>query len=359
MKILFVAIDYVSNSVGGDYVTKRNATMLRQLSDSYQELLIPMPGTCTRTRNVIFRENYGNTPGLKRKVRALLQERFDFVIFNSSLFGAYIRMFSRSGIRTCCIYHNVEYNYFHAKYKVSGNPLYRLIIPYIKYQETLSTSYARYLITLNERDSQELKKIYGRSADFLFPTSFAPVEQGLLHPSVQTEPYVLFVGSNFFANVEGLRFLFQEVAPNIKCNILVVGSVCDAFRSQELPGNVKLVGVVDDLLPYYVSATSAVIPIFSGSGLKTKTVEALRYGKYVIGTKESFAGVPIEQYPGIGRLCVSAGEFINAINSCSSRNCFNQESLDVFDSLYSDNLQKERLQVFLAKHINDENRNRF
>ena len=351
MRILFISIDYVSESLGGWAVTKRNVAMLRQISDSYEELLIPMPSFCTRIKNVLLGESLGNTRSLKQRINILLQKKYDYVIFNSSLFGKYIRLFSKRGMRTCCIYHNVEYNYFRAKYKVSGNPLYRLIIPYIKYQETLSTSFAHYLIVLNERDSLELEKIYGRSADFLFPTSFAPIEQGLLHPLKQTEPYVLFVGSNFFANVEGLRFLFQEVAPNIKCNILVVGSVCDAFFGQALPENVKLVGVVDDLSPYYVSAIGAVIPIFSGSGLKTKTIEALRYGKYVIGTKEGFSGVPIKQYPGIGKLCITAKDFINTINSRLPENTLNQESLIVFNNLYSDNLQQERLRDFLINNI--------
>jgi len=33
-----------------------------------------------------------------------------------------------------------------------------------------------------------------------------------------------------------------------------------------------------------------ILPIISGSGMKTKTAEALMYGKSIIGIKEAFEG---------------------------------------------------------------------
>lgn len=38
-----------------------------------------------------------------------------------------------------------------------------------------------------------------------------------------------------------------------------------------------------------------VMPIFSGSGMKVKTAEALMYGKFLIGTKEAFEGYEIDE----------------------------------------------------------------
>lgn len=353
MKILFVARarNYTLAKDGGYAVDRRNVALLRQVSDKLEEFIIPMPTTCTQIRNILFRESYGNTPALSQQMRQLLKGTYDLVFFNGPLLGGYLKMFSKHGFRTCCFYHNVEYRYFQEKYKVSGSLRDRLIIPYIKYLETLSTMNADFRITLNERDSRELNNIYGKKADFILPTSFKPIDPNLLHSMSQSRctPYILFVGSNFFANVEGLSFLIQEVAPRIKYDIRVVGSVCEAFRNSLLPINVKLEGMVDDLLPYYVDALCVVTPIFSGSGLKTKTVEALRYAKTVIGTVESFEGIPIKQYPGIGKLCVTAKDFIDSINCCLGNDMFNKESLSVFNKMYSDHAQIIRFQKFLEQ----------
>lgn len=350
MKVLFVSRDYRQKKDGGSIVVYRNLSILKQLSDSVDEFVIPIPSTWTRIKNILFRENYGNTSVLRKQMKQFLKQKYDLVFFDSSLYGEYLRIFSQRGFKTCCFYHNIEFKYYEAKYKISRKIQDFVMVYYVKYLERLSTDFATYRFVLNERDKLQLLQIYSKKADFLFPTSFDPINLSNLDTCkcLEEPPYVLFIGSNFFANVEGLDFLIKKVAKYIKYRVMVVGNVCDVFRNCQLPSNIILKGMVEDLLPYYSNALCVVAPIFSGSGLKTKTIEALRYGKYIIGTKESFEGIPSQYISKIGKLCMTDVDFIDAINTLEIKT-FNVESLHLFLNFYSNQAQKERLSAFLEK----------
>lgn len=48
---------------------------------------------------------------------------------------------------------------------------------------------------------------------------------------------------------------------------------------------------VDDLSSYYKSALAVVAPIFKGVGYENESVEAMSFGKSIIGTDEAFQGI--------------------------------------------------------------------
>jgi succinoglycan biosynthesis protein ExoO len=54
---------------------------------------------------------------------------------------------------------------------------------------------------------------------------------------------------------------------------------------------VTLLGVVGDLAPLYAEAGVVISPLYTGSGLKIKLVEALAAGKAVVGTSVTAQGV--------------------------------------------------------------------
>ena len=351
MKALFVSRDYTLKRDGGSAVVKRNLFLLKQSFDEVVELCVPIPSLFTRCKNILFRESYGNTLSLKKEVIKHLNNTYDLVFFDSSLYGGYLKLFAKKGFNICCFYHNVEYKYYLDKYNLSRKLQDRIMLPYIRYNELLSTNYATFRVTLNERDSSDLMKMYGKKANFLLPTSFDSLDVDWLNCQIDTQniPYILFVGSNFYANVEGMEFFIKKVAPYIKYNVKIVGNVCEVFKHKNLPSNVLLIGMVDDLTSYYVNALCVIAPIFSGSGLKTKTIEAFRYGKRIIGTKESFVGVPREYYSIIGEVCSTAGDFIESINSLSSyaSQYINLEILDLFNKLYSNQAIEKKFKDFL------------
>jgi hypothetical protein len=277
-----------------------------------------------------------------------LRESYDIVFFDSSCYGGYLKKFAEAGFKIICFFHNAEAVYYGAKYQVSKKLQDKLMIQYIIRNERLSVENSSYLISINERDSNALKSLYGKGADFVLPTTFDKVEYDETLYNADSEGYLLFVGTNFFANQEGLRFYIDKVAEFVKTKLVVVGDINKAFVHEQVPANVEFVGSVDDLTPYYVNAKAVVAPIFSGSGLKTKTIEALRFGKTIIGTTESFEGVPIDENPKIGFLCNTPEDFIQAINNrCILKK--NIYSLELFNNYFSTESQLQRIRSFFKE----------
>lgn len=92
-----------------------------------------------------------------------------------------------------------------------------------------------------------------------------------------------------------------------------------------------------DLGVFYRNCDAIISPIFEGSGMKTKTTEALMWGKYIIGSHEAFVGFTIPQ--GLYKECNTVDEFINGINMLSNNKPpkFIKEVRDLYLKKYSFN----------------------
>lgn len=351
MKILFIAIDYKDRHDGGGVVTRRNLSFLKALPAEVEEFLLPNKPSLRRIVNVLLRKSYASTNKTDYLLKRYLKMDFDLVFFDNSRFGPYVKKFKRKNFKTICFCHNVEYVYYSEKLKISKSLHDWLIKGYIYNCEKQSLYFADGIITLNERDSNGMRKYYNREADFIFPTSFSSIriDKIMIQDNV-SRPYMLFVGSNFFANVEAVDYLVNEIAPYSIMEIKIVGSVCEAFIERQLPECIKLEGKVNDLQPYYVNASAVILPIFSGSGLKTKTIEALRYGKTILGTKEALEGVPVEKYPGAAIRCSSREDFLSGINSLE-KGLINKMSISLFEEQFSDNSQFTRFRNYILASL--------
>lgn len=354
MRALFISRDYRSLEDGGKIVAKRNIEFLKRIFEQVDEILKPKAKIATLAKNYVLRESYGVTREiLSQYQQALKENRYDLIWFDGSCDGPFIKEAKKRCIPTICFYHNIEYLFYSSKAKTSGRLLDRMIVPYIKWAEKMASESATYRILLNERDSSSLKSIYNVTGDFIMPTSFQTIDRAYFPiKKDKSNPYLLFVGSNFWANEEGLNWFFQNVAPKINIEIKIIGNICNAFEKHSLPSNVKLLGRVEKIDSYYAGALGIISPILSGSGTKTKTIEALRYGKTIIGSKEALMGVPTEFYSDIGFLCNNESEYIDAIKTVIKEDKqFNQKSLDVFNKIFSENTVFENLKSFINQKL--------
>lgn len=352
MRVLFISKDYTLRNDGGCAVTRRNLSLLKEVADCVEEFIIPVPSMLTRLNNVLLRESYGNTRKLNKRLTKLLSSSYNLVFFDGSIYGGYLKRFADNGYKTMCFFHNVESKYYRDKYNMTRSILDKAMIGYIEHCEALSCEYADYKIVLNERDKTGLFYRYGCDTDLILPTSFDPLDTKCLFAQlnvIHEGEYLLFVGSNFFANMEAVKFIIDEIAPYVQYKIIIIGSICQAFDGMVVPPNVVLKGFVSDLLPYYVNARCVINPVFSGSGLKTKTIEALRYGKYVLGTTECFEGIPRDVIPEIGLVCNTKEEFIREINNLNC-NSVDKDVLNVFNKYFSTEAQAKRFKSFLRNN---------
>lgn len=113
-----------------------------------------------------------------------------------------------------------------------------------------------------------------------------------------TENFCLFVGSNHFPNLEAVKeireiaYQYSQKQEQEKCKFIIVGSCC----LPEKINNFIALGKVefDFLTLLYQQANLILSPMLSGTGSSLKVMEAMAYGKVILGTKIAFRGYPIE-----------------------------------------------------------------
>lgn len=256
-------------------------------------------------------------------------------------------------VRVCTFFHNVEARFFLGalRYTKSLKALAVLIANYLA--ERKSVRHSDRIICLSRRDSDQLRRIYGRAATNIMPMA---LKDRLVHAGALAvgsrggEKYALFVGGGFYANRAGIAWFVKNVAPRVRMKVVIVGKGMEDLRGElEIPGKVELVGEVENLVPWYMNAHLVIAPIFDGSGMKTKVAEALMFGKRVIGTPEAFSGYE-DALPLAGEICRDADEFHAALQrSLQDPFCvMDQQLRALYDRNYSYPAARRRLEDILA-----------
>jgi hypothetical protein len=107
---------------------------------------------------------------------------------------------------------------------------------------------------------------------------------------------ILFVGNFYEANNYGISRFINEIWPKVRAavgdgvTLNVVGSSCESLTGSSDP-NVKLLGRVEDLAPLYEEAAVVINPMYFGTGMAVKMVEALSNGKAVVSTSVGMRGL--------------------------------------------------------------------
>lgn len=102
----------------------------------------------------------------------------------------------------------------------------------------------------------------------------------------------VFVGGmDYQPNVEAVEWYQKEVEPHTKVKLDVLGACPDATSLRLSSEGVRFVGYVDDLYESLRASRMFVAPIVSGSGIKTKVLEALAVGIPVIATSSALTGI--------------------------------------------------------------------
>ena len=296
--------------------------------------------------------HYGIT---SQKLNELLSlaKNYDIIFIDRSIFGIIAKHLKKNNYRGKIItfFHNFEPIYF--KDKVSSfNPFKSIIIKCSQKNELWACQYSDTIIALNQRDNNLIQTHYNRSADIFIPVSF----KDNYNPSdiqkqriFENPPLCLFVGTNFPANTEGLLWFIKEVLPAVNIRLQIVGKGMEKLKSA-LSNNpkIELYGTVPDIKEFLENADIMILPIFKGSGMKVKTCEAMMYGKYIIGTTETFMGYDVD-FNKIGALANTKEEFIQAIKQFSVKTYqkYNENSRKFFLENHSEKATKQKFKNIL------------
>ena len=344
-KFLIVSFTSVQKYTGGLQCSRRNIESILELAgreNVIQYTIKPYQGTeristkIKRVRDIFF----GAMGGLdeyktKEILNIISKENVTDLFLDASTMGLLAKRVKKKhpNVRVYTFFHNYEKK-FKKEFILANKDYARFYWPILaELNEKSAINYSDKIIALNERDSSDLEKNYGRKPDILIPITLkgnVSKDKGI--PSSNKE--ALFIGSYFYGNVEGIKWFCNEVLPHCDIHLTIVGASMDKLI-EELPTSNKITVLsnVPELEPYYDNADFVILPILSGSGMKVKTAESLMHGKYILGTDEAFRGYDISKLE--GKFCNTAKEFIEAINNLKLDNKFNKPSKDLFDKKYS------------------------
>lgn len=118
-----------------------------------------------------------------------------------------------------------------------------------------------------------------------------------------TKPYIadsktiLFVGSHYVVNQEGVKHFIANILPLVKekvpdCKFKLVGAICKCIPDSD---EYEKLGYVDDVDAAYKDARLVVNPVHVGTGLNIKTIEAVSKAKPLVSHMVGVRGLNPEK----------------------------------------------------------------
>lgn len=349
MRILFIRYKKSKSILeGGEQCSTKNHNVLASIvgDDNIDTYYIHEE---TRKRNKweyvsgcwYFLQHYyfGLSPQRVKTIVAMAKE-YDAVWIDRSLFGIIAKQLKENRYpgRILGFFHNVEQMYFDAKLNPKL-PFRNIVLNCADINDRYACQYCDKIVTLNQRDDDELASRYGRRANELVPIAFEDKYNLDTYPTEQTAsmPLCLIVGSYFPANVEGIEWFVKNVLPHVDIRLRIVGKGMEKLQNESwMMPTIELIPNAPDLKSHFEEADMMVLPIFKGGGMKVKTCESLMYGKNILGTDEAWEGYQIDKVKA-GGLCNSADDFIDRIKEIQKSPIprFNTYSRQVFVQNYT------------------------
>ena len=349
-KLLFIRYKRAKNILeGGEVVSRRNLEALEQVLGKENVEVIYIHDEKARKKSHLIGSYFllrNYFYGLSPKRAASIVDKamdYDYLWIDRSVFGIIARKARHAGYkgRIISFFHNIEPLFFDAKLPkwLLGR---RVVLRCAKHNDAYCCKFADVVVTLNERDSRNLAKMYGRESDFQAPVMFKDRYAKDIYPlgNIPPKPLCVFLGSFFPANVQGIEWFVREVYHNVDISLKIVGKGMDKLKTvgkDWLSPEIEIITDAPQLEPYFMQADIMVIPIFKGSGMKVKTCESLMFGKNILATDEAWEGYELD-YDRAGGRCNEAWEFIKRIKDLVKAPAprFNAYSREVFLNKYSD-----------------------
>ncbi len=259
------------------------------------------------------------------RIKEVLQEsEYEIVQLETLVMASYINVIRRySKARIILRAHNIEHLIWERVAANSSNPFKRLYIDH------LARTLKLFEITIPDL-VDGVAAITGNDADFFrahtenpviaIPFGINPVDYRVSE-KVNKNPTIFIIGAmNWIPNQEGVRWFIENVwfdlhkrYPSLEFHI--AGREMPVWMKNLSLKNVVVEGEVRDASSFFAANDIMIVPLFSGSGIRIKIIEAMAYGKTVVSTSLGAEGI---EYTRGENLLVAdlACEFFEMISVC-------------------------------------------
>ncbi len=136
----------------------------------------------------------------------------------------------------------------------------------------------------------------------------------------ETENALFYIGAmNWMPNIEGIQWFLKNVWPSLnskfpQLKFYLAGREMPKWLLQLKANNIVIMGEVVDAEQFVRSKKIAIVPLFSGSGVRIKIIESMSLGKAVVSTRVGAEGIDCEDGKNIF-IANTAEEFIQAVST--------------------------------------------
>ena len=252
-------------------------------------------------------------------------ETFDIIQFESLFLTPYIDLIKRYSTALLVLRaHNLEHLIWQRLAQETTLPLNKL---YLRHLAKTLKSYE--LSVMNELDGiaaithndEERFRLLG-CTKFVSTIPFGISCPEVIPLKNDSLPLTLFhIGSmNWLPNQEGIRWFLKECWPIVhlrfpEVRLVLAGRGMPHWMLNTVMTGVEIRGEVPDATQFMYENGIMIVPLFSGSGVRVKIVEAMALGKTVITTSIGAEGIMCQHQKNI-LLADSPTDFLDAIISC-------------------------------------------
>lgn len=244
-----------------------------------------------------------NKPEFRKKLSQILrEEEFDIV----QLEGPYVGHFQETVLRESAALisfraHNVEHRIWERKAANEKRPLrkwyLRNMASRLKHFEWQVAEKSDCLVCISPLDEQSFIDMGIKKPVITIPTG---LDLGDYPPSELPEaPSVFFIGAlDWLPNQEGLEWFLDKVIEPLRKDVPevsfhVAGRNAPKYFEKLLLGKQVIYhGEIEDSKAFMMSHRIMVAPLFTGSGIRIKILEAMALGRPVVTTSIGIEGIP-------------------------------------------------------------------
>jgi len=174
------------------------------------------------------------------------------------------------------------------------------------------------VIAFSEKDAHLVNDISPGTRVEVVRPGLSPLALPLRKPPSTNNPTVLFTGAlNRSDNSDAVMWFLENVwddvhdrVPAARFVVAGAGASKALRRAVARRPHAEMTGYVKSLEPYYASASVFVVPLFTGAGVKFKTIDAMLRGVPVVATPVGVEG--IDRASEFARVATAPADFVDA-----------------------------------------------